>query len=114
MASKLMGKNGTKKRQTEIPGTAPADQVDDIDNAVADYLNFKEAAARMKGDLDKQKDELLELLRQHKRKVYIFRDGVMRWTVRLADKSQLKIQRDHDKQAEDVRPKRARATPAVG
>lgn len=111
----------TKKKQTELPGTQSPDDIDTVDDLMADFMNKKEECAlekkvlkRMEEQRDAIQHKVIELLRQHKRKVYVYRDGVMSWKVRVADKSKLVFTRDHDKAAEEVRPKRARKTPAVG
>ena len=106
--------NGVRagKVQTEIPGTAPPDQVDAIDDAAADYLNGRSVLLNMRKEVLGQKNGVLALMREHKRKRYVYRDGVYQFVFTADDKSELHVKREHEKKREGDRPRRSRRTPA--
>jgi hypothetical protein len=111
-----MATKATKKKQTQIPGTEPPEDIDAVDDAIADFLNARSALLNMRKEALRLKVGVLALLREHGRKAYVYRDGIYRYTVKANDEVTLHVKRDHEKKSEDVRPRRARRTsaPAVG
>lgn len=115
--SKSKAKNGartgSKKQQTEIPGTQDPDQLPALDDACADFLNARGMVLGARKEMLQLKTALIALMVEHKRKRYVYRDGVFVFVFTTPSKTELHSRREHVKKAEAKRPKRARSAPEV-
>jgi hypothetical protein len=99
--TKPKNKNGvsksSKKRQTEIPGTQHPDDIDEIDDAIADYLSTLTTETRVKREakeaVTRAKAAALALMQEHKRKVYVYRDGTYKYEFKRDSTEELKYTR---------------------
>jgi hypothetical protein len=111
MAPKKKGTNGVsqKKTQLEVPGTEHPDDVEAIDDAMADYLNARAAVLRMKQGQRELKAAVLALMKEHKRQKYVYRDGGYRYTFSADGTVELHVKRE----ADGAKKKRGKAAAAA-
>jgi hypothetical protein len=98
MAPKTKSGNGvsSKKQQQIIPGTEHPDDVEAIDDAMADFLTARANLLRMKQETNSLKAGVLSLMQEHKRERYVFRDGAYRYTVTADGTVELHVKRESE------------------
>lgn len=100
---KAKTKNGVSARvQQTIPGTERTDQIEAIDEAIADFLQERRTIAKLNKAVKELKAAVIQSMRDHKLKVYLYEDAGVKQLFTVPTKTELKQERVKE-------PRKARA-----